>query len=43
VHTVLQADPRYAVAYRPVELALAVTATFWIGQALRARWHPRPA
>jgi 4-amino-4-deoxy-L-arabinose transferase-like glycosyltransferase len=31
VHTLLQADPRYAVAYRPMELALAVTAcmTAW--------------
>lgn len=25
VHTLLQADPRYAVAYRPMEVALAVT------------------
>jgi 4-amino-4-deoxy-L-arabinose transferase-like glycosyltransferase len=42
VHTVFQADPRYAVAYRPVEAALAVTACVAIAEWLRRR-KPQPA
>ncbi len=35
VHTVFQADPRYAVAYRAIEAALAVTAIAMLARALR--------
>jgi 4-amino-4-deoxy-L-arabinose transferase-like glycosyltransferase len=37
VHTLLQADPRYAVAYRPMEIALAVTACVAIARYLSSR------
>ena len=33
VHTVLQAEPRYAIAYRPFELLLAVSALALVAQA----------
>jgi hypothetical protein len=40
VHTVFQADPRYAVAYRPLEMVLAVGAAAcafaWVRQRARA-------
>jgi hypothetical protein len=43
IHTLLQADPRYAVAYRPMEVALAVTACLVIGRYLRSmRSPPKP-
>ena len=37
VHTVLQAEPRYAVAYRPLELLLAVSAIALAAQAWTRR------
>ena len=37
VHVVLQAEPRYAVAYRPLELLLAASAVALALQAWRAR------
>lgn len=37
VHTVLQAEPRYSVPYRPIELLLFVGAVAWIVQTLRTR------
>jgi 4-amino-4-deoxy-L-arabinose transferase-like glycosyltransferase len=37
VHNVLQAEPRYAVAYRPLELLLAVAALALAGEAWRLR------
>ena len=42
VHAVLQADPRYAVAYRPFELALAVTALVMAARAWRRWRHAAP-
>jgi hypothetical protein len=39
VHAVLQAEPRYAVAYRPVELVLAMAAAAALAGWLRARWR----
>ena len=35
VHVVLQAEPRYSVPYRPVELALAATAAAWLWATAR--------
>jgi MYXO-CTERM domain-containing protein len=43
VHVVLQAEPRYAVAYRPIEFALAVTGALAAWRALRSRLRPGPA
>jgi 4-amino-4-deoxy-L-arabinose transferase-like glycosyltransferase len=37
VHTVLQAEPRYAIAYRPLELLLAVSAFAFAARAWAAR------
>jgi hypothetical protein len=37
IHTLLQAEPRYAVAYRPMEIALAVSASLAIWRFLSAR------
>ena len=37
MHTIFQADPRYAVAYRPIEAALAVTACVVLARWLRSR------
>jgi hypothetical protein len=37
VHTVLQAEPRYGIAYRPIEFLLAATALSWGLARLRAR------
>lgn len=35
VHAVLQAEPRYAIAYRPLEAALVVTAIAWLIRRVR--------
>ncbi|HMB58133.1 MAG TPA: glycosyltransferase family 39 protein [Arenimonas sp.] len=40
VHTVLQAEPRYAVAYRPLQVALAVSALLAVWRWWRARRQP---
>ena len=40
VHTVLQAEPRYSIPYRPFELLLAVTTCAWLVQQVRARRVP---
>jgi hypothetical protein len=40
VHTVLQAEPRYSVPYRPEELLMAVTAVAWIFNRIAARRAP---
>jgi hypothetical protein len=37
VHVVLQAEPRYAISYRPVEMLLAVSALAWAIAWLRSR------
>jgi hypothetical protein len=37
IHTLLQAEPRYAVAYRPMEIALAVSASLAIWRFLSVR------
>jgi 4-amino-4-deoxy-L-arabinose transferase-like glycosyltransferase len=43
VHTVFQAEPRYAIPYRPIQLLLAVTtlavATDWLRGRRPARYH----
>jgi hypothetical protein len=41
VHVVLQAEPRYSVAYRPLELALAVTAAAGLWGRARAVMAPK--
>jgi hypothetical protein len=45
VHMVLQAEPRYAVAYRPIEFVLAVAAVAWLVAMVRGRAgrHATPA
>ena len=40
IHTVLQADPRYAVAYRPLQVAMAVSCLLWLLAQWRARRPP---
>jgi hypothetical protein len=42
VHVVLQAEPRYSVAYRPIELLLAVAALAMAAQWLRSRRGASP-
>jgi len=42
IHTLLQAEPRYSVAYRPMEVALAVTAFLKIWHSLTARRRHQP-
>ena len=37
MHTIFQADPRYAVAYRPIEAVLVVTACTVLARWLRSR------
>jgi hypothetical protein len=39
---VLQAEPRYSVAYRPIELLLAVAALAMAAQWLRSRRGASP-
>ncbi|HEX6834173.1 MAG TPA: hypothetical protein VF132_11620 [Rudaea sp.] len=41
VHVVLQGEPRYAIAYRPEEVLLAVTGAAWIVARLRDRSRSR--
>lgn len=45
VHTVLQAEPRYSIPYRPEELLMAVTAVAWLLARFSARAGkaPQPA
>lgn len=40
VHTVLQAEPRYSVPYRPEQMLMVVTALVWLARKAR---RPRPA
>jgi hypothetical protein len=40
VHDVFQAEPRYAIAYRPEELLLAVSSLAWLGAAWK-NWRAR--
>jgi hypothetical protein len=42
IHVVLQAEPRYSVAYRPIELLLAVAALAMAAQWLRSRRGASP-
>lgn len=42
VHTVLQAEPRYSVPYRPEELLMAVTAAAWLFNRIAGRRAPPP-
>lgn len=39
VHAVLQAEPRYSVPYRPLEIVLAVTAMAWMWERWLAMRH----
>ncbi|HEY2346016.1 MAG TPA: hypothetical protein VGH80_09040 [Xanthomonadaceae bacterium] len=39
VHTVLQAEPRYSVPYRPEELLMSVTAATWLIARVAARFR----
>lgn len=45
IHVVLQAEPRYSVPYRPVQLLLVVSAVTWavtsLGKVLREYSSPR--
>jgi 4-amino-4-deoxy-L-arabinose transferase-like glycosyltransferase len=43
VHTVLQAEPRYAIPYRSIELVLAMCAAAWLTQAVQTLRTGRPA
>jgi hypothetical protein len=44
VHVVLQAEPRYSIAYRPEEVLLAVTALAWLAaRVVRLRRPPAAA
>jgi hypothetical protein len=43
IHTVLQAEPRYSVPYRPEELLMAVTAVAWLLNRIAARGTPSVA
>jgi len=42
IHTVLLAEPRYSVPYRPEELLMAVTAAAWLFKRIAARGAPSP-
>jgi hypothetical protein len=42
VHLVLQAEPRYSIPYRPLEVLLAMTAAAWIVDWLRQRFTRTP-
>lgn len=42
VHTVLQAEPRYSIPYRPLEVLLAITAVSWT-YGLFQSWRSRRA
>ena len=37
VHTVLDAEPRYSIPYRPEEVLLFITALAWFAKALSGR------
>ena len=41
VHVVFQAEPRYAVAYRPLQMAMLATALSAMACAIRSRWATR--
>jgi 4-amino-4-deoxy-L-arabinose transferase-like glycosyltransferase len=43
VHTVLQAEPRYSIPYRPMEILLAVTAITWLCDYIQKQWLRRNA
>jgi hypothetical protein len=40
IHSLLQGEPRYAVAYRPLEFLLAISALAWAAARWRARGVP---
>ena len=42
IHTVLQAEPRYSVPYRPEEMLMAMTAAAWLFSRIAARAAPSP-
>ena len=43
IHVVFQAEPRYANAYRPLEMLMLATALSWLAAQLRARLAAREA
>lgn len=42
IHTLLQAEPRYAVAYRPLQMLLIAAALSWSWERYRLRFPRRP-